>query len=225
MIKIIDDTNELVNYIGKYSSWKASVDYDNFKNTSVWYAGGIESVDSKYKVTKPRELTTFLYKYSLGIYFQTSIGFIEDKGIFIRDRELSKITFQDSKIASNKRMGALGKGLIGGALLGPAGLLLGAVKGHSDSSKDANTSIVINFYFERDNQKYNLLLEVGPKAKIKFMRFLEHNYKDLLKEESDDEIKEDSVDVASEIEKFHKLKESGIITEEEFEKKKSELLG
>ena len=225
MIELINDPNDLEKYIGKYSSWSAKTDLDNLKHTSVWYAGGIETIDSTYKVKKPRELTTFVFKYSFGLYFQTTIEFIDDKGIYIRDREISKITFEDSKIASNKRMGALGKGLIGGALLGPAGLLLGAVKGHSDSSKDANTSIVINFYFERDNQKHNLLLEVGPKAKNKFMRFLDHNYRDLLKEESDDEIKQDSVDVASEIEKFHKLKESGIITEEEFEKKKSELLG
>jgi hypothetical protein len=224
VIELIKSKN-VSKYIGDYSSWSASTDIDNFKNTSVWYAGGIEIIDSNYKVTKPRQVSIFIYKHKEGLNFEIFEGMFGNNAIFIKDKELSKITFSDSKVVSKQRMGALGKGLIGGALLGPAGLLLGAVKGHSDSTKDANTSIIVSFYFERNNEKHNLLLEIGPKAKNKFLGFLDHNYRDLLKEESDDEIKQDSVDVATEIEKFHKLKESGIITEEEFEKKKTELLG
>jgi len=223
MVELIQ-ANDLEKHIGDYPSWGAKSNIDEFKG-SAFYAGGIEAIDSYYKVTKPKELPIFIYKYSLGLYIETTIAMFNGTGIYIKDEELSKITFVDSKIVSKQRMGALGKGLIGGALLGPAGLLLGAVKGHSDSTKDANTSMIITFFFERNNEKQNLILEISAKSKNKFLGFLDHNYRDLLKEESDDEIKQDSVDVASEIEKFHKLKESGIITEEEFEKKKTELLG
>ena len=224
-MEIIESKNAST-IIGKSPGFFATQNIDQFISNHLWYAGGIDAVDSNYDVSKPRTIPLTITRHKNGLNFQIDTTLFNKKSIVILDEEITKITFTDSRLLIKKRMGVIGKGLIGGALLGPAGLLLGALKGHSDTSNPNKiSSVLLNIYFEKHNKKQVLLLEAGPKAKSNFLSFFEHNYKELLIEEKDDSSsKEKNIDVASEIEKFHKLKESGVLTEEEFENKKKELL-
>ena len=167
-----------------------------------------------------------IIKHEKGLKFDLLTTVFSKKSLILLDENITKITYTDSKLLIKKRMGVIGKGLIGGALLGPAGLILGAIKGHSDTDNPHKiSSLLLNIYFKKDNKKQVLLLEAGPKVKSNCLSFFEHNYKEILTEEKDDgEHIEEKIDVTSEIEKFFKLKESGIITEEEFEEQKKKLL-
>lgn len=223
-MKIIE-SKKASTIIGNSPGFFAKNNKDQLISTKIWYAGGIKEIDSNYDVSKPRGVMFSIYKYSKGLSFSIDTTLFNKKSLVLLDEDIKKITYTDSSLVIKKRMGTIGKGLIGGAILGPAGLILGALKGHSDSNADKNTSLLVNIYFETEKKKYVLLLEVGTKEKSNCLSFLEYNYKDILSEDKDDSSsKEKNIDVASEIEKFHKLKESGVLTEEEFENKKKELL-
>ena len=204
----------------KVSGFLAKNNIDFFINSYVWYAGGIKEVEDSHNITNPRQISLDIYKHERGINFDTSGGM----SLFIKDSEISTITFENSEVASKQRWGAIGKGIVGGALFGPAGLVLGAIKGHSDTTKDANTSLFVNFNFTKGEQKYSFVIEVGPKAKNKFLGFVDHNYRKLLSKNTQSKKSSEPIDIPKEIEKYFKLKESGVISEQEFEIKKKELL-
>ena len=150
-MKIIE-TKKVSSIVGEFPFW-AENNKDQLISTKIWYAGGINEIDSNYDVSKPRLVSFSIYKYSKGLCFTIDTTLFNRKSLVILDGDLKKITYTDSSLVIKKRMGAIGKGLIGGAILGPAGLVLGALKGHSDSNADKNTSLLVNIYFQTENKK------------------------------------------------------------------------
>lgn len=105
---------------------------------------------------------------------------------------------------------AIGRGALGGFLLGPVGLLAAA-----SAKKKGVYLIAINF---KDGS--NSLLEVDEKiykALIQKLAFIS-------KKEENVPANNDSENIPNQIKQLAELKEQGVLTEEEFAKKKEELL-
>ncbi|MCD8398818.1 MAG: SHOCT domain-containing protein [Lachnospiraceae bacterium] len=124
------------------------------------------------------------------------------------------------------------KGLIGGALLGPVGLLAGGVSGKTKgtynivvSFKDGKRSLL-----EIDDNYYNMIVE-----KLALLRYCEPEAPaeqsaqpgtSFIEEEPVNNApkQSSSYSAADEIMKYKNLLDSGVITKKEFEKKKKQLL-
>lgn len=127
----------------------------------------------------------------------------------------------------------VGKALVGGALFGDAGLVAGAVAGNSKSS---TTSV------QKEIHHYTLVLKVNDILRPSFviemadvnvaedvagtLLILLKNRKDSKPAETIEEkpSKKEDFDKFAEIKKYKELLDSGIISKEEFEQKKKELL-
>lgn len=129
--------------------------------------------------------------------------------------------------------GGLGRALVGDVLLGAGGAFLGAMTRKSsnvcqkmeivvnvyDDSPIVQTITLINDNVKRDSEEYSLCLN-----KARQMMFM----LDIVNKGKENEIKKEnnsnSFSVADEIKKFKLLLDDGVITKEEFEKKKKQLL-
>ena len=147
-------------------------------------------------------------------------------------------------VTKGKTTGGLGSSLLGGAVLGAPGLIAGAVVGKRQTKTVTNQKLI-----EQKNSTYSLLLRINdlnnPSIIIKIETFeiaeqitaillimLEKKNKNILEEKMkvDESLNEDVEEVDSkndkflEIRRFKELMDEGIITEQDFEKKKKEIL-
>ena len=107
------------------------------------------------------------------------------------------------------------RGALGAALLGPVGLLAGL------SAKNKNSKVIALKF--KDGQE--CVVEVDDKifkAILKSLSGVKSNFDDI---EKDSNLLENKISDADEIIKFKDLFDKGIITKEEFETKKKQLLG
>ena len=131
------------------------------------------------------------------------------KQVKLDETTIEKFEVYDStKVA--KATSAIGRGAVGSFFLGPIGLLAAA-----SAKKKGVYSIFVQF---KDGKRS--LLEVDEKVYRQFM-LLKIGNNEIVEENTG---VENNIDIPDQIKKLSELKESGIITEEEFNNKKTELL-
>lgn len=138
-----------------------------------------------------------------------------------------------------------GKALVGGLLFGAAGAVVGAAskKKVKTTCKDMHIDLNINVIkspmqvlqiindaeISRDSELYKQKLAFAKNV-MAMLAYIKENAEPSEPEETHPEQKQLEIqqrtgDIYAEIEKLHTLKEKGIITDEEFQKKKRSLLG
>ena len=220
--------------IGGWKGAFSRTEWDFIQYAGVWYAGGVESIDKKHKLSEkpPRTINFATYKTEKGLALQLWIGLTDYGYIFFSDDQIKQIKIVNTELFK-KSMGALGQGLVGGLLFGGVGLLLGAAKGISDkTSGNEQTTWMMTIEYEGNSDSNGVAIEISPKRKEQFVNFLKHHYSDItefdteFEKESSDSLErtEPIADIPDQIKKLSDLKDQGILTEEEFQSKKKDLL-
>ncbi len=132
--------------------------------------------------------------------------------------------------------GGLGRALVGGALFGGAGAVVGAVTGKKKAKGVCtslklkitvndfnNPAVYINFITastKKNSFLYKTVMDDAQECLSTFQLICERQ-----KEEKAEEVSHNTVSAADEIKKFKELLDAGILSQEEFDAKKKELLG
>lgn len=139
------------------------------------------------------------------------IGFSKSETITIPAVDIVEIGLNQEIYRSAGKAAA--GAIIGGVLTGGIGLLAGAALG-GKRRKDNELLFIVN------NEGYERVIELKPSKTLpKLFKELQRLFNSVPKQIQE---KDSSVD---EIQKYFDLKEKGIITSEEFEEKKKQLLG
>jgi len=222
--------------IGGWKGFLSRTEWDFIQYPGVWYSGGVESIDKKFQLSEkpPRTINFATYKTEKGLAFQLWMVPSDEGYIYFRDDQIKQIKIVNTELFK-KSMGALGQGLVGGLLFGGVGLLLGAAKGMSESTSGGveQTTWMMTIKYEGNPDSNGVAIEISPKRKEQFVNFLKHHYRDVTEfdTEFDKEGGDSSeqtvpiVDKTEEIRKYAKLLDDGLITQEDYDAKKKELLG
>lgn len=142
------------------------------------------------------------------------------------------INFELIEDGTTVSKGGFGSAVVGGALLGAAGMITGGILGKKN--KDVVSSLYISLslndpllshrtieFISADTKKNGMIYNIGKKSSEIVLSTLERicNSAESLTQS------QGSLSAADEIKKFKELFDSGIITEEEFNAKKKQLLG
>jgi hypothetical protein len=119
-----------------------------------------------------------------------------------------------------KKKGGVGRAIVGGAIAGPVGAIVGASTAATEETiSDGTKFLIVHLNGFGESQKirmfYNLYIENFVKQKIT------ENGGD----QNDLQPTNETISVADELLKFKSLLDSGVITEEEFDAQKKKLLG
>lgn len=208
--------------------------------TFSWKDETIERVHKAHRATEKNDRLIALFKPTKKV--DKYIGFDENNKLWKIDA--SNVIFEYNEIISFELLedgdiiskGGLGSAIAGGALFGGVGAIVGGVTG-SKKSKVEVRELGINIFTRNDMcpKVYINLLKTGP---VKSGGMIYNGYKnsaqkiiaeltlvtDSLKNENS-QGSQTAFSEADEIAKFKKLFDDGVITQEEFETKKKQLLG
>lgn len=161
----------------------------------------------------------------------------------IEEREERVITTINEKTKTKK--GGVGRAIIGGAAFGPVGALVGASTGKKKSITKGTNNTSSTEYFTKLGIKFMLNDMQNPSVTVNYIScstpvassqktvneidgvigFLNIILSQNSDKNNDSNFQTTQKSAADEIVKFKQLFDDGIITEEEFETKKSQLLG
>lgn len=200
--------------------------YPEFSPTNTY---GKISFDENNKLWKAEKYPVFKYED------------INDYEI-IEEREEFSTSITTEKTKTKK--GGVGRAVVGGALFGPVGAIVGSNTGKRKSITKGRTNTSSTEYYTKLGIKIFLNKIDTPVISVNFIRqnMPVRNCENIIDEinnvagfiniitNSDNSINEveetsNMVSVADEILKFKTLLDSGVITQEEFEAKKKQLLG
>ncbi|GAA0717288.1 hypothetical protein GCM10008905_02780 [Clostridium malenominatum] len=138
---------------------------------------------------------------------------------FMKKIDLNEETVKDYEVVGDDKRtsakSAIGRGAVGSLLLGPIGLIAAA-----SAKKKGIYSVAIQF---KDGNKS--LLEVDDKIyKSMLKALLKVDQNSELEDNSRSDTESNQQDVAGQIKKLAELRDQGILTEDEFNIKKTELL-
>lgn len=156
-----------------------------------------------------------------------------------------EIVENGTTITETKQKGGsgVGRAVVGGALLGPAGAVVGAAtkkKKTQTIEKELLSSMSVRVVL--DNEEFSLatIEIIHPVSEVRVGSIFHDNMrreaeeivaklrrikKSVSKDDTEEKVVEQSVSAADEIMKYKQLLDMGAITEEEFELKKKQLLG
>lgn len=194
-----------------------------------------QELKATFKLTNKKEFKAKIKQALLGSCIlrqkESSLVYFENDD---HQREYALISFEwhgpqfvqrsNTTTETTGKKKGIGRAIIGGAIAGPAGAIVGGVTGKSKGSSTSNTS----FYQEEvpskglivlkditDNEKLTLQIKVFAKdAEIISMMSAKNNHTTT----------EQTSDPFEDVIKFKELLDQGVITEEEFIQKKKELL-
>ncbi|MBM7868907.1 hypothetical protein JOC70_000376 [Clostridium pascui] len=201
-----------------------------YLNGKLEYISGIKEVDEilERKPTKPAfcigtrkngiEITVII-----GLkYYTTAIAEGKIIDIYLEDKD---------KIVEMKEKSIVGRAFLGGLLLGDVGAIVGGMTGIKPKEIDImapDVLVTIRFINDYGQEDY-FVCSCTQKNKNEAIKFLSSVFKEKFKigtssNEYTNEHTNAKEDALDKIEKLAELKEKGILTEEEFTKKKTELL-
>lgn len=161
------------------------------------------------------------------------LGKVQDMDIY---NYTDIIDFELLEDGSSIAKGGLGRALVGGALLGETGAIVGGITGQRKSNNICtslkikitlnnidNPVAYINFITTK-TKKSSFLYKDADKFSQEILSILDIITKQIAKEEADNNLKEKNSS-ADEIKKYKELLDNGAITQEEYDAKKKQLLG
>lgn len=189
--------------------------YDKMSRTfSLNYITGLPQIK---KPTKNYQLVVDLE----GIRLSKSNPFFPSPEAFLPWQQISKITSESQ--GSITRSPSMGKAAVGLLLLGPLGALVGASMGNKHDDRINYISVIYKNELGEETAlifQSNKAHEIASKLNSVRIDSLKDSVLQLKEDKS--EVKES--DYLNELEKLAELKDKGIITTEEFEKKKKQIL-
>ncbi|ASV67614.1 SHOCT domain-containing protein [Cytobacillus kochii] len=136
---------------------------------------------------------------------------------------------EDGKTVTN---GGLGRALVGGALFGGAGAVVGAVTGRKTNAKCTILTVKVTLNFSETSSIYiNFIERETKKDSIEYGNALNHaqecmsTFQIICNQQQKVPNQQSSTNPADEIMKYKNLLDVGAITEDEYNKKKKEILG
>lgn len=219
---ILDNKKQLKEMMGEYPMFSGKSEHVLF----IDYIGGSSLIDSTVE-----DLTD-----SNGMMVNKANGlqFVLNESFAIPKADILKWSIQNNEKSAKSKKSLLGRALIGGLALGPAGVLLGGISSLGDKviGHEAILSLLIN----HDDKEELILFGLKSKkiTKVKKMLGYELATKEYTQHSESilsGEIKthinpddNDSKNFATEIREMKKLLDEGIINTEEFEAFKSKIL-
>lgn len=130
-----------------------------------------------------------------------------------------------------KKKGGLTRAVVGGVIAGPVGALVGAGTAGSVSTSTQSTNTITKYYYDTNTysgyEKHEIL---PPKGFNEFALYcINYRNNEINTNKPNDKLNNNSkllpeVDPISEIKKYKQLLDDGLLTQDEFEKKKKEIL-
>lgn len=138
-------------------------------------------------------------------------------------KDIVSIYRYDEREVIEKNKSVLGRAIIGGVLTGGIGAVVGGISGVGTKNKKGKLKFFIDIEYFKNNSKSKILLEdyflIGTDS---FINSIQQEVNNAPKNNAVEENSE--IDIPDQIRKLSKLFEDNIITEEEFNSKKQELL-
>ena len=222
------------------------VSLSSFKKYSLEELQGIVNAYKKNKEEHLAEVSAFQVTKRIGNYIHfddnnkkfaipqlSANGDVKDLKIYSYDGILDYELLEDGNSISK---GGVGRAIVGGALFGGAGAIVGASTGHqykktcsllqikiTMNNMDSPTVYVnfIDFEIRKDSSTYKRLFAQAQET----MSLLNIIAQSKQSNSDDIAVQQNNFSAADEILKFKQLLDSGIISQEEFDAKKKQLLG
>lgn len=198
------------------------------------YISGIKEVDEILE-RKPIKTAFSITTRKNGIEMMVITG-IKNYTTAISEGKIIDIYLENKdKIVEMKEKSIVGRALLGGLLYGDVGAIVGGMTGMRPKEKDImapDVLVTIRFINDYGQEDY-FVCSCTQKNKSEAIKFLSSVFKEKFKigtssneytNEHTNEHTNVKEDALYKIEKLAELKEKGILTEEEFTKKKTELL-
>ncbi len=197
------------------------------------YLGGIPPFDNLIE-NKKIDLKVLSVSFSMrpkGLEISLLHGF-KTYRIGLLNEKLNFWTIEHKKdIEGKKSKSVVGRALLGGVLLGPVGAIVGGMAGIGDKSiKMSDVENVVSLSCNIDGKELMFLFSCKDKKLKKVSDFLKLNFSSKYKEHQDIKFeeknsnKENNTTVADELIKLKGLMDSGVLTKEEFDIQKKNLL-
>ena len=131
-----------------------------------------------------------------------------------------------------KKKGGLTRAVVGGVIAGPVGALVGAGTAGSVSTSTQSTNIISKYYYDTNTYSGYAKHEILPPKGFNEFAFhcINNRNNEINSTKVNDRLNENSKllpevdDAISEIKKYKQLLDDGLLTQDEFDKKKKELL-
>ncbi|ORN06469.1 hypothetical protein FAM21834_02114 [Lentilactobacillus parabuchneri] len=152
-------------------------------------------------------------------------------GSYIYESYESLVSYQPIERKAVINGHGVGRALVGGLLAGGVGAIVGAATKENNYNAVQWLSVVMNFKDGKTRQIVfvNQVVRTGDPAFISAFQFYKKlcaQLDQVIQENKNEQVKlQPQIDPADELAKFKKLADDGIITQQEFEAKKKQLLG
>ncbi len=191
------------------------------------YIGGIPVLDDLIEKKGIKILTTDLLVRvrGLGVYIGHDFTC---KRVSILNENINYWSLEaKNDIKAHKSKSIIGRALLGGILLGPAGAVVGGITGVGDKSVNVSgIDNVLSISINENGNEIMALFSCKNKDVKKTYEFMEKNLPEYYK--SPEEVRKlnepKQFSVADELIKLKELLEEGILTKDEFDKQKAKLL-
>lgn len=217
--------DEIIANLGKYGLLDSA---EKKLLNKVGYLGGVPLLDDKLANKKKGEYSINLEVRPRGLEIVTTYLFTNFRVGLLTDQIDFFVIEPQKQIVEKKSKSIVGRALLGGVLLGPVGAIVGGMTGIGN--KEVKVFPVDNILSIKVNNPDTLLtLSVDNKNFKSVENYLQKFFKPKYKRFDEVEHLQSKsitnhISVADELLKLKSLFESGVLTQEEFEKQKQKLL-
>jgi len=218
----------LNNAIGKQSLWKSEISLI----CKLDYIRGIKGFDNLLngKTIKEYGAVIHLIQHPKGLEIKLAESFNSNSAglLFLNIKEV--IIENKKSILVNKDRSIIGRAILGGLLMGPAGAIVGGLTGMKPAKKSlVPDSIVLITYIENGNSEEQIFFSCkneDTREVIDFFKKINISISEMIESDFVDNIENSKEEnIIDSLERLAKLKKDGFLTDEEFDLHKKKLLG
>lgn len=143
----------------------------------------------------------------------------------IKYKDIISINRYNEQEIVQKDKSVIGRAIVGGVLTGGIGAVVGGISGVGSKSKKGKMRFFVNIDYFKNNTKMNIIIEdyilIGSEKFILDIQSKVSEFKNQVEENTNTS---NELDIPDQIRKLSELNKDGIISDSEFELKKTELL-
>lgn len=143
----------------------------------------------------------------------------------IKYKDIISINRYNEQEIVQKDKSVIGRAIVGGVLTGGIGAVVGGMSGVGSKSKKGKMRFFVNIDYFKNNTKMNIIIEdyilIGSEKFILDIQSKVSEFKNQVEENTNTS---NELDIPDQIRKLSELNKDGIISDSEFELKKTELL-